>query len=606
MQTQKKVPAFDRRSKLVNEADRKLRQIRALVFVVASAASLAASLSKGSNIFGYLAAAVWVLFIATVVFHRFIRTRSRRLEWRLQLEAKLQGLRNLIPSEELKWSVGSLSADSGPGDRAALRLIRDLDLIPSEQSRGGFAALFPFFLSTAGQRRFVELLTRPVGEMAELVRRQKAVQFWEKRPVLRRKILRISSTLETTLETESLKDVAQAPVAPERAWAWVWLVVGAQALFFALWVVAVSVATKWLGTLGLFMWLAAYAFVARKIDIFAAYPRSMSLGRNLRVLHETAQVLSRVSHHPEAQLQAFAGDRNPVSVLKQIERASGALGLRQNPILALLINFLFPWDLFWTVKFDQARRKVAGSLPTWLEGLANLETSIVLAEWNKAHGECWPEFVDLNTSAVLVDAKALAHPLLLKSKRVPNDLLVTRKGRNHLVTGSNMSGKSTFLRAIGLNLLLAHAGAKVTAKSFRLVPLRVESSMRPADSLADGFSSFYSEVSDLVEIVKLAEVESAVFYLIDEIFRGTNNRERRIGAEAVIRALAKTPAMGFVTTHDLDLATLEGVVDGLENHHFRDDVTDGLMTFSYEYRLGPCPSTNALKVMRTAGLPVPD
>ena len=117
-----------------------------------------------------------------------------------------------------------------------------------------------------------------------------------------------------------------------------------------------------------------------------------------------------------------------------------------------------------------------------------------------------------------------------------------------------MSGKSTFLRAIGLNLLLAHAGAKVTAASCRLVLLRVESSMRPADSLSDGFSSFYSEVSDLVEIVKQAETKGAVFYMIDEIFRGTNNRERRIGAEAVIRALAKTSAMGFVT-HTMTLTS---------------------------------------------------
>lgn len=606
MQTQKNMTAFERRTHLVNEADRKLRQVRAAVFVAASAVSLGASLSKENTLLGYFAGAAWLIFVATVVVHRFIRARARRLEWRMRLEARLRGLRDLIPSDELKWPFESLSAESGAGDRAAVRLIRDLDLIPSEQSRGGFAALFPFFLSTAGQRRFVELLTRPVGEMAELVRRQKSVQFWEKRTVLRRKILRISSTLETTLETDSLKEVARAAVAPERAEPWLWLVVAAQVLFFTLWIVAISVSMKWIGTLGLVLWLLAYAVVARKIDIFAAYPRSMSLGRNLRVLHETANVLSRVSHFPDAQLQAFVGEKNPVAVLKQIERASGALGLRQNPILALLINFVFPWDLFWTVRFDRARRKVAGSLPSWLEGLANIETSIVLAEWNKAHGECWPEFLEPKGSPVLVDAKALAHPLLLKSKRVANDLLVTAKARNHLVTGSNMSGKSTFLRAIGLNLLLAHAGAKVTAKSFRLVPLRVESSMRPADSLADGFSSFYSEVSDLVEIVKLAEVEAAVFYLIDEIFRGTNNRERRIGAEAVIRALAKTPAMGFVTTHDLDLASLEGVVPGLENHHFRDDVTDGVMTFSYEYRLGPCPSTNALKVMRAAGLPVPD
>jgi DNA mismatch repair ATPase MutS len=282
------------------------------------------------------------------------------------------------------------------------------------------------------------------------------------------------------------------------------------------------------------------------------------------------------------------------------------LGIRQNPLLALIINFVVPWDLYWTIRFDRARRRVVNSLPAWLAALAELEAFVALAEWNSAHGQAWPVFIDAAREDVLLEAKSLAHPLLSPKKRIANDLLISKNSRNHLITGSNMSGKSTFLRAIGINLLLAHAGAKVTATSLRLIPLRVESSMRPADSLADGFSSFYSEVSDLVEIVKLAQVETAVFYLIDEIFRGTNNRERRIGAEAVIRALAQTTAMGFVTTHDLDLAALEGAVASLENHHFRDDVTDGVMTFSYEYRSGPCPSTNALKVMRAAGLPVPN
>jgi hypothetical protein len=382
-------------------------------------------------------------------------------------------------------------------------------------------------------------------------------------------------------------------------------VICAQVLFFGCWITAIVLEKKWIGTMGLLTWIASYSVVVRRVDLFAAYPRAMSLGRSLRVLREVSLILKRVAHLPDVELKAFAGEQNPAAVLKEIELAAGALGTRQNPILALLINFFVPWDLYWTIRFDEARRKVVNSLPSWLNALAELEAFVAFAEWNKAHGKALPEFHE-GQDGTFVQAKKLAHPLLSPSRRVANDLLISKKGRCHLVTGSNMSGKSTFLRSIGLNLLLAHAGAKVVADQFRLVLLRVESSMRPADSLSDGFSSFYSEVSDLVEIVGLAENEGSVFYMIDEIFRGTNNRERRMGAEAVIRALAKTTAMGLVTTHDLDLASLEGGVDGLENHHFRDDVTDGKMTFSYEYRHGPCPSTNALKVMRTAGLPVPD
>ncbi len=601
---------FVRRSEIVAATDLKLRQVRAAIFFIAAGVSIWASVvaksaSDTSSIAAALAGVAWVAFIASVIVHRVLRTRAQRLKWRQHLESQLESLRGLRGSTELRWDFEPGSDEDG---RAIRRLIRDFDVLPSPHSTGAFASLFPFFLSNAGQTRFIELLTKPVTELFEVRRRQMAVQFWEKRVVLRRKILRISAMLGAALDTLSLQKVAEASVAPANSAKWLWLVAGAQVVFFGLWVVAVAVSQKWLATAGLLIWISSYAVVMRKIDLFAAYPRAMLLGKNLRVLREVSLILARVSHLPEAQLQAFAGERNPANVLQAIERASGALGIRQNPILALLINFVIPWDLFWTIRFDLARREVVGSLPAWLDGLSELEAFISLAEWNAAHGMAQPEFLERSEDSrgVLVEAHGLAHPLLPVARRVANDLLVTKSARGHLITGSNMSGKSTFLRAIGLNLLLAQAGAKVTAQSMKLVLVRVESSMRPADSLADGFSSFYSEVSDLVEIVKQAETKPAVFYMIDEIFRGTNNRERRIGAEAVIRALAETPAMGFVTTHDLDLASLEGVVNGLENHHFRDDVTDGVMTFSYEYRKGPCPSTNALKVMRTAGLPVPD
>lgn len=596
---------LNRRAALVAEGDRKLRQVRALVFILAAGISFWASIAPkdSASAIGWMAGIAWIFFLVLIVVHRRLRAKSQRLEWRRLLETRLQSLRDLKPSSELRWEYDPGADEAG---RAAKRLMRDLDVMSSGGGGASLVSLFPFFLSTAGQTRFVEILTRPVEDMAEILRRQKIVAFWEKRRVLRRKILRISSGLESTLDTKTLNQVVAAAVAPEGSMRYLALVVVAQLAFFGLWFAAIALETKWIATMGLVAWVLAYAFVTRKVDLFTSYPRSMLLGRNLRVLLEVSEILSRVADHPDSELAAFRGEKNPARLLRSIERASGALGVRQNPILALLINFLIPWDLYWTIRFDEARRHVEGSLPAWLEGLADLETFIALAEWNAAHGEAWPEFIGFENGSVLVEARALAHPLLSPARRVANDLLVSKAARNHLITGSNMSGKSTFLRSIGLNLLLAHAGARVTAKSLKLVPLRVESSMRPADSLADGFSSFYSEVSDLVEIVNLASRHRAVFYLIDEIFRGTNNRERRIGAEAVIRALAATSAMGFVTTHDLDLAALEGVVEGMENHHFRDDVTDGVMTFSYEYRRGPCPSTNALKVMRKAGIPVPE
>jgi DNA mismatch repair ATPase MutS len=216
-----------------------------------------------------------------------------------------------------------------------------------------------------------------------------------------------------------------------------------------------------------------------------------------------------------------------------------------------------------------------------------------------------PEFID-STDAQL-EAVDLSHPRLSRDRRVGNDLQMHRKseaGACHLITGSNMAGKSTFLRTVGLNVILARSGAKVPAQRLRLSPLRVETSLRPGDSLDDGFSSFYAEVRELRAMLSRAQERELTLYLIDEIFRGTNNRERRQGAEAYIRAIAATTAIGAVTTHDLDLATLESQVPGLKNFHFKDEVVEGRMQFSFKKEIGPCPSTNALRVMQLEGLPV--
>jgi DNA mismatch repair ATPase MutS len=170
-----------------------------------------------------------------------------------------------------------------------------------------------------------------------------------------------------------------------------------------------------------------------------------------------------------------------------------------------------------------------------------------------------------------------------------------------------MSGKSTFLRTTGVNLLLAFSGAPVNADEMRLVLLRLFTCIQVSDSLSDGFSYFYAEVRRLKSLLNLLEEAQTgvpVFYLIDEIFRGTNNRERRIGSQSFVRALARLPGSGVISTHDLELVKLADGNQRILNYHFRDDVLDGRMIFDYKLRPGPSPSTNALKIMKNEGLPV--
>jgi DNA mismatch repair ATPase MutS len=171
-----------------------------------------------------------------------------------------------------------------------------------------------------------------------------------------------------------------------------------------------------------------------------------------------------------------------------------------------------------------------------------------------------------------------------------------------MITGSNMSGKSSFLRTLGINLALANTGAVVNATHLQISPFRIYTCIKVSDSLAEGYSYFYAEVRRLKALLDALEQTDTLplFFLIDEIFKGTNNRERLLGSEAYIHALIGKRGTGAISTHDLELANLTG----LSNYHFADQVRDGQLTFDYTLRPGISPTTNALRIMRLAGLPV--
>ena len=171
-----------------------------------------------------------------------------------------------------------------------------------------------------------------------------------------------------------------------------------------------------------------------------------------------------------------------------------------------------------------------------------------------------------------------------------------------------MSGKSTFLRTLGVNVCLAYSGGPVNATSMRVIPFRLFTSINVSDSLSDGISYFYAEVRRLKFLLDelVREHPFPLFFLIDEIFRGTNNREREIGARAYVRALVGGNGVGVISTHDLELVKLENELPDIRNNHFREEVIDGRMVFDYRLRPGPCPTTNALKIMSMEGLPIPN
>lgn len=210
------------------------------------------------------------------------------------------------------------------------------------------------------------------------------------------------------------------------------------------------------------------------------------------------------------------------------------------------------------------------------------------------------------TTGPCVEATALGHPLL--DAPVPNDVSLPGPRHALLITGSNMSGKTTLMRAVGANVVLALAGAPVNARSFRLSPLQTLTSMRVKDSLERGVSYFYAEVQRIKAVLDAAQAaRGQALFLLDEILLGTNTRERQIASREVLRLLLGTGAIGAVTTHDLSLAVLADEPGAhVVNVHFRDHLEAGKMVFDYRLRQGVVDTTNALRVLRLAGVPVDD
>jgi DNA mismatch repair ATPase MutS len=238
-----------------------------------------------------------------------------------------------------------------------------------------------------------------------------------------------------------------------------------------------------------------------------------------------------------------------------------------------------------------------------LRVIGEIEAVMCLATYSYEHpADPFPELVQ---GDVCFDGVEVGHPLIPAEKCVRNDVCLSEQKRVLLVSGSNMSGKSTLLRAVGINAVLAMAGAPVRARRLRLTPLRVGASIRVNDSLQDGSSRFYAEITRLRKLFDLAGDDPALLFLLDELLQGTNSNDRRIGAEGMVRALLNRGAFGLVSTHDLALTDIGGPLDGqVYNVHFQDEFENGKMFFDYKLREGVVTKSNGLALMRSIGLDV--
>jgi hypothetical protein len=254
---------------------------------------------------------------------------------------------------------------------------------------------------------------------------------------------------------------------------------------------------------------------------------------------------------------------------------------------------------------DRWRRVYGGRVGTWLAALAEFEATLALATYHFEHPQDpFPTIeADGPRPNPVFDGKGLGHPLLPSRAMVRNDVRLTASSQLLIVSGSNMSGKSTLLRTVGVNAVLASAGAPVRATSLRISPLSIGATLRIQDSLQDGRSRFFAEITRIRELVDLAAGPVPLLFLLDELLHGTNSHDRLIGASGILRGVIARNAIGLITTHDL---ALTAIADQLGAHaanvHFEDSFEDGEILFDYRIKLGPVTRSNALALIRAVGL----
>ncbi len=274
-----------------------------------------------------------------------------------------------------------------------------------------------------------------------------------------------------------------------------------------------------------------------------------------------------------------------------------------NALIYFPLNIIFLWDLRTLRRLNRWQKRWGGYVRGWFEATGEIEALSSLA--GLCHDNPHWAFPEVQEGAPTFLAEALGHPLIPPAERVANDLSLSHRGMVFIITGSNMSGKSTLLRTVGINLVLAYAGAPICAPGMTCSLMRIYSKMQVHDNLEERVSTFYAELKRMKMIIDAAKSKDPLIFLLDEIFRGTNSRDRIIATRTVIRQLHKLNTIGLISTHDLELGLLEKEYPGrITNYHFTDDICDGRIHFDFRLKPGISQTANAIALMRMIGIQV--
>ncbi|WP_428664559.1 MutS-related protein [Runella sp.] len=305
----------------------------------------------------------------------------------------------------------------------------------------------------------------------------------------------------------------------------------------------------------------------------------------------------------QLQYQLQSGNTVASKQIESLASVTESLNFRLNPYFMLAIGLPSLWDLQWMTRLEDWKRTHRHDLGKWFAVVGEMEALCSMAGFSYANPH-YP-FAEISPQSFQLKAQKAGHPLINPAKRVSNDFELNNIGQTAVITGSNMSGKSTFLRTLGLNTVLGLSGSVVCAETFICSPVRVFTSMRTQDSLEENTSSFYAELKRLEALLQLAKSSNIpVFYFLDEILKGTNSADRHRGAEALIRQLHLLNSSGFVSTHDLELGMMSTEHDYVHNYSFYSTFSEGQLHFDYRLQEGVCKEFNATALMRQIGIEI--
>lgn len=474
---------------------------------------------------------------------------------------------------------------------------RDLDLF----GRGGLFERMCAARTAIGAQTLAGWLLAPATPEV-IVARQQAAREMAAKPDFREALAMAAGAVEAKVAAEDLHRWAAESPRLDTPWR-----VRVAVVLTSLAVLAVPVAYFGFGPAVVLALAANIAFVAANKRGLAALDSSLEpIGRELRALGAVMAIFERetfASPLVREQQEALCADGTSASeAIRKLDQLTSAYESYQNQLFIVVAMYTL-WPFWWGRAIERWRARHREDLQSkWLGALGNLEALCSLGSYAFEHPDnTWPEIA---TDAPRFEATALGHPLLIPTMRVCNDVAINEETRLLMVSGSNMSGKSTLLRSIGINSALALAGAPVCATQLTIAPLRIGAVIRVEDSIQRGASRFYAEIERFKALLDATTTPPALLFLADEILHGTNTKDRVAGAQALIHGLLERGAIGLVTTHDLALTEFVKQLPAGRNVHFQDDWVNGKLAFDYRLQEGVVTKSNALELMRAIGLPV--